>query len=59
MAKPQGKSMLSMKEGLHVFKRILSYFMQYKIRLVIILIGIIGSVGGGVAGTMMLSTIVD
>ena len=27
MAKPQGKSMLSMKEGLHVFKRILSYFM--------------------------------
>lgn len=59
MAKPQGKNMLSMKEGLHVFKRILSYFMQYKIRLVIILIGIIGSVGGGVAGTMMLSTIVD
>ena len=59
MAKPQGKSMLSMKEGLHVFKRILSYFIQYKIRLVIILIGIIGSVGGGVAGTMMLSTVVD
>ena len=59
MAKPQRKSMLSMKEGLHVFKRILSYFKQYKIRLFIILIGIIGSVGGGVAGTMMLSTIVD
>lgn len=59
MAKPQGKSMLSMKEGLHVFKRILSYFKEYKIRLIIILIGIIGSVGGGVAGTMMLSTIVD
>ena len=59
MAKPQGKSMISMKEGLSVFKRILSYFKPYKARLILVLFGIIASVGGGVAGTMMLSTIVD
>ena len=59
MAKPQGKPMINMKEGLSVFKRILSYFKPYKARLLLVLFGIIASVGGGVAGTMLLSVIVD
>ncbi len=59
MAKPQGKPMINMKEGFSVFKRILSYFKPYKARLLLVLFGIIASVGGGVAGTMLLSVIVD
>ena len=59
MAKPKGKPMINMKEGFSVFKRILSYFKPYKARLLLVLFGIIASVGGGVAGTMLLSVIVD
>ena len=56
---PQKKAIISMKEGAIIFRRLLSYFKPYKLRLIIILLGILLSVGGSVAATMMLSIVVD
>ena len=56
---PQKKAIISMKEGAIIFRRLLSYFKPYKLRLFIILLGILLSVGGSVGATMMLSTAVD
>ena len=56
---PQKKAIISMKEGAIIFRRLLSYFKPYKLRLFIILLGILISVGGSVGATMMLSIAVD